>query len=75
MILQRYEYKVGFCDSDMKKLWLGYWVVNKGILWRDEMIVNRKKVSMLKIKISELGKIFSDKYIFKSFLIVLYKQK
>lgn len=44
MILQSYEYKVGFCDSDMKKLWLGYWVVNKGILWRDEMIANRMKV-------------------------------
>lgn len=44
MILHSYEYKVGFCDSDMKKLWLGYWIVNKGILWRDEMIANRRKV-------------------------------
>lgn len=58
MILHSYEYKVGFCDSDMKKLWPGYWVVNKGTLWRDEMITNRRKVSMLKIKIYELGKIF-----------------
>lgn len=63
------------CDSDMKKLWLGYWVVNKGILWRDEMIANRRKVSMLKIKISELGKNFQTNTYSKVFLTVLYKEE
>lgn len=44
MILCSHEYKVEFCDYDMKKLWLWYWVVNERIFWRNEMIADRMEI-------------------------------